>query len=247
GRAPLAPASTPRRSRRPEPRRPWASDGRRASSGRLSWRPSSARPCGTSSPPPCGARPSSASSSSRPSSRTLSRLGAPSRERLSSPASSFLPLFVLPPCRMNRGCDHTIATVPNRDERIRIDTRPEGLTVEIRPFARTRRGRGWLAAAAVVVLAAAVFGASHLADAWEAGFRAGRFTDLPLPVLIALTFTVAVSTPLAFIGISALAFAEETISVSRAEITITTAAFERVRVRRIRRPDLRGWKQTYLP
>jgi hypothetical protein len=143
--------------------------------------------------------------------------------------------------------DHTIATVSNRDERIRIDARPEGLSVEIRPFARTRRGRGWLAAVAVVVLAAALFGAAHLANAWEAGFRAGRFNELPLPVLIALTITVAVSTPLAFVGISALAFAEETISVGREEITITTAAFERVRIRRIRRPDLRGWKETYVP
>ncbi|HEV8119206.1 MAG TPA: hypothetical protein VGQ32_11800, partial [Thermoanaerobaculia bacterium] len=53
--------------------------------------------------------------------------------------------------------------------------------------------------------------------------------------------------PLAFVGISALAFAEETISVGREEITITTAAFERVRIRRIRRPDLRGWKETYVP
>lgn len=119
--------------------------------------------------------------------------------------------------------------------------------MEIRPFARTRRGRAWLAVAAVVVLAAALFGAAHLGEAWEAGFKAGRFTELPLPVLIALTLTVAVSTPLAFVGISALAFAEETISVGREEVTITTAAFERIRVRRIRRPDLRFWRETYLP
>ena len=148
---------------------------------------------------------------------------------------------------MSRGGDHTIASVSNRDERIRIDARPEGLTVEIRPFARTRRGRGWLAVAAVVVLAAALFGAAHLGEVWEAGFKSGRFNELPLPVLIALTITIAVSTPLAFVGISALAFAEETISVGREEVTITTAAFERVRVRRIRRPDLRCWRETYLP
>ena len=135
----------------------------------------------------------------------------------------------------------------NRDERIRIDARPEGLTVEIRPFARTRRGRAWLGVCAVVVLAAALYGGAHLFETWEAGLRAGRFADLPLPVLIALTVTVAISTPLAFVGIAALAFAEETISVGRHEVTITTAAFEKTRVRRIARDDLRGWKETYVP
>ena len=135
----------------------------------------------------------------------------------------------------------------NRDQRIRIDSRPEGLTIEIRPFARTRRGRAWLAVTAVVVLGAALYGGAHLEEAWEAGLKAGRFTDLPLPVLIALTVTVAISTPLAFVGISALAFAEETIAVGRNEVTITTAAFEKVRVRRIARPDLRCWRETYLP
>ena len=119
--------------------------------------------------------------------------------------------------------------------------------MEIRPFARTRRGRAWLAVTSVVVLAAALYGAAHLGEVWEAGLKAGRFNDLPLPVLIALTVTVAVSTPLAFIGISALAFAEETIAVGRDEVTITTAAFEKTRVRRIARPDLRCWRETYLP
>ena len=135
----------------------------------------------------------------------------------------------------------------NRDERVRIETLPEGVTVEIRPFARSRRGRAWLAAAAIVVLGAALYGGAHLVEEWEAGLKAGRFNDLPLPVLIALTITVAVSTPLAFVGISALAFAEETISVGRNEVTITTAAFERTRVRKIPRPDLRCWRETYLP
>jgi hypothetical protein len=136
----------------------------------------------------------------------------------------------------------------NRDsERIRIDARPEGLTVEIRPFARSRRGRASLATTSVVVLAAALYGASHLVEAWETGFKAGRFADLPLPVLIFLTLTIGVSTPLAFIGISTLAFAEETITVEPDSVVITTAAFEKIRVRRIAVEDLRCWRETYIP
>lgn len=119
--------------------------------------------------------------------------------------------------------------------------------MEIRPFARTRRGRASLAAAAVVVLAGALYGASHLVEAWETGFKAGRFSELPLPVLIALTLTIAVSTPLAFIGISTLAFAEETIAVGAETVVITTAAFETIRVRRIALEQLRCWRETYLP
>jgi len=136
----------------------------------------------------------------------------------------------------------------NRDQdRVRIETKPREVTVEIRPFARTRRGRVGLGAAAAVILGAALYGGAHLADAWEAGLKSGKFTELPLPVLISLTLTIAVSTPFAFVGISALAFAEETIAVGPEEVTITTAAFERVRVRRIARRQLSCWRETYLP
>ena len=136
----------------------------------------------------------------------------------------------------------------NRDrERVRIEADPDRLTVEIRPFARSARGRAVLAAAAIVVLAASLYGAAHLADAWEKGFRSGRFVELPLPVLIALTLTIVVSTPLAFIGISTLAFAEETIIVEPDTVVITTAAFEKIRVRRIARGQLHSWRETYLP
>ncbi len=119
--------------------------------------------------------------------------------------------------------------------------------MEIRPVARTPRGRAGLAAASAVVLAAALFGAAHLGDAWEAGLKTGQFSDLPFPVLLGLTLCIAVSTPLAFIGLFALAFAEETIAVGRETVTIETAAFERVRVRRIALPDVRCWRETYLP
>jgi hypothetical protein len=98
-----------------------------------------------------------------------------------------------------------------------------------------------------VVLAAALYGAAHLGDVWEAGLKTGQFNELPLPILLALTVCIAVSTPLAFIGLFALAFAEETIAVGTDAVTIETAAFERIRIRRIALPDLRCWRETYLP
>jgi len=136
----------------------------------------------------------------------------------------------------------------NRDDgRVRIRARPEGLTVEIRPVARTAGGRAGLAGASAVVLGAALYGASHLGDVWEAGLKTGQFSELPFPILLGLTLCVAVSTPLAFVGLFVLAFAEETIAVGPEEITIETASLERVRVRRIALPDVRCWRETYLP
>ncbi|HJW14414.1 MAG TPA: hypothetical protein VJ776_06945 [Thermoanaerobaculia bacterium] len=136
----------------------------------------------------------------------------------------------------------------NRDEgRVRIRARPEGLTVEIRPLARTTGGRAGLAGASALVLGAALYGASHLADVWEAGLRTGQFSDLPFPLLLGLTLAIAVSTPLAFIGLAALAFAEETIVVGPEAIVIETAAFEKKRVRRISLTEVRCWRETYLP
>ncbi len=124
---------------------------------------------------------------------------------------------------------------------------PAGLRIEIRPLARTGGGRARMAGAAAVVLAAALYGAAHLGQAWEAGLRKGSYDDVPLGILVALTLAVAVATPLAFVGLSALAFAEETIAVSPEAVTIETATFERTRVRRIPLSQLRCWRETYLP
>lgn len=151
-------------------------------------------------------------------------------------------------CRPCRRSDHTIASVSNRDEgRVRILASSAGLRIEILPLARTRGGRARLAAVAGIVLAATLYGAAHLGEAWETGLRRGEFSDLPLGILLALTVAIAVSTPLAFIGLSALAFSEEIIAVGSETVTIETAAFEKTRVRRIRLGELESWRETYLP
>jgi hypothetical protein len=98
-----------------------------------------------------------------------------------------------------------------------------------------------------IVLAATLYGAAHLAEAWESGLRRGEFADLPLGVLVALTAAIAVSTPLAFIGITALAFSEEIIAVGPETVTIETAAFEKTRLRLIQLRELESWRETYLP
>ena len=64
---------------------------------------------------------------------------------------------------------------------------------EILPLARTRGGRARLAAVSGVVLAATLYGAAPLGEAWESGLRRGEFADLPIGVLVALTAAVAVS------------------------------------------------------
>ncbi len=136
----------------------------------------------------------------------------------------------------------------NRDEgRVRILASSGGLRIEILPLARTRGGRARLAAASGVVLAATLYGAAHLGEAWESGLRRGEFADLPLGVLVALTGAIAVSTPLAFIGLTALAFSEEIIAVGPETVTIATAAFEKTRIRQIELADLESWRETYLP
>ena len=104
-----------------------------------------------------------------------------------------------------------------------------------------------LAAAAAVVLGAALYGGSHLSQAWESGLRKGSFDDVPFGALVAMTLAVAVATPLSFVGLSALAFAEETIAVGPEAITIETATFEKVRSRRIPLSELRCWRETYIP
>lgn len=136
----------------------------------------------------------------------------------------------------------------NRDgERVVILPLSSGLRIEIRPLVRRRKDRLRLIAVAAALLGAAFFGGARLAGAWEAGLRKGDFADLPLPVLAALTVAVCLSTPLALLGLSALAFAEETVEVGPDEIVISTAAFERTTVRRIPRADLECWRETFLP
>lgn len=149
------------------------------------------------------------------------------------------------PCRSP---DHTIASVSNRDEgRVRILASSGGLRIEILPLARTPGGRARLAAISGVLLAATLYGAAHLGEAWESGLRRGEFADLPLGVLVAMTAAIAVSTPLAFVGLSALAFSEETIAVGPETVTIETAAFEKTRVRRLSLNEIESWRETYLP
>jgi hypothetical protein len=137
--------------------------------------------------------------------------------------------------------------VSNRgNERVVIEAGSAGLRIEIRPLARTGGGRARLAATAAVVLGAALYATAHLGQVWESGLRRGNY-DLPLGILVSLTLAVAVATPLALVGLSALAFAEETIAVGPEEVTIETATFERTRVRRIPLHELRCWRETYLP
>jgi len=99
----------------------------------------------------------------------------------------------------------------------------------------------------VAVGAAALLGSARLGQAWETGLRRGDFGDLPLPLLILLTLAVLVSTPLALIGLSALAFAEERIEVGQQGITIERTAFERTRTQRLSSRDLECWRETYWP
>ena len=138
--------------------------------------------------------------------------------------------------------------LPDRDRtRIVVSSGPDGLKVEIRPLARTRRGRRRLATVAILLLGSALFGAARLAQAWEAGLKKGDFGDFPLPLLAALTVAVGLFAPLAVVGLAALAFAEETVEIGPDAVTISTTAFERTRVRRIPLAELECWRETLLP
>ncbi len=66
-------------------------------------------------------------------------------------------------------------------------------------------------------------------------------------VFLALTLAVGVSTPVALLGLAALAFAEETIEVGPETITIQTTAFEKTSTRRVPLAELECWRETYLP
>ena len=160
----------------------------------------------------------------------------------------FVSRFPFPVSRPAGKADHTIPNMSNRDgERVRITPLPSGVRVEIRPLVRRRRDRIRLLLVASLLVAAAFFGGARLASAWESTLRKGDASELPLPVLALLSLAVGVSTPLALVGLAALAFAEETVEVESDEIVIRTQAFERTTVRRIRREDLECWRETLLP
>jgi hypothetical protein len=131
--------------------------------------------------------------------------------------------------------------------RIVVEPSAGGISIEIRPLARTRAARWRLAALAAVVLAAALLGGARLARVWETGLRRGTFDDLPLEILLPVSLAVGLSTPFALLGLAALAFAEERIDVTPENVEIRTTAFERTRVRVIPRRELSGWQETYRP
>lgn len=119
--------------------------------------------------------------------------------------------------------------------------------MRIQPLVRRRQWRWRLAAVALAVAGAALLGCLRLGQAWESGLRRGDFAELPLPILIALSLAVVVSTPLTLLGMAALAFSEERIDVDTREIRIETTAFERTHVRRIPRAELECWRETRWP
>lgn len=104
-----------------------------------------------------------------------------------------------------------------------------------------------MAAVGLAVAGAALLGSARIGQTWEAGLKRWDFGDFPLPLLILLTVAVLVSTPLALVGLAALAFAEERIEVAPDEITVATTAFEKTRLRRIPLGSLECWRETYLP
>ncbi len=119
--------------------------------------------------------------------------------------------------------------------------------VEISPLVRARGWRLRIVGIGAAVAVAALLGCSRLFEAWESGLKRSDFADLPLPLLIALTLALLVSTPLAFLGLAALAFGEESIEVDAREVVVKTTAFERTRVARIPRDELTCWRETIRP
>jgi hypothetical protein len=125
--------------------------------------------------------------------------------------------------------------------------RPGGLTIEIRPLVRSRPWRRRLVAGALVVVTAALYGASRLVPLWETSLRRASFSDLPLPLLAFLSLAVGISTPLTLLGLAALAFSEEKVEISADEVVISTTAYEKTRVRRIPLAELDCWRETRAP
>ena len=178
-------------------------------------------------------------------------LGAVFAAFLAAFFASFFFFFatVAPPCfGPGPGSDHTIPMLAIEEEpRLSIVYHSGGVRIEIRPLVRNSGTRRRLLVLAAVILFAALFGGARLGSSWEAGVRKGDFGDLPLPVLVVLSLSVGVSTPLALLGLAALAFGEETIEVDRETIAIRTTAFERTRAQQIRREDLQCWRETLWP
>jgi hypothetical protein len=100
---------------------------------------------------------------------------------------------------------------------------------------------------AAAVIASALFGASRIVQGWESSLKRGEFTELPLPLLASISVAVGIFTPIALVGLAALAFAEETVEVGPELLTISTTVFEKTRVRRIPLVELDCWRETYLP
>lgn len=121
------------------------------------------------------------------------------------------------------------------------------MLVEIPPLVRARAWRLRIAGIGAAVTVTAVLGCARLFEAWESGLRRSDFADLPLPLLIALTLALLVSTPLALLGLAALAFGEESIEVDAREIVVKTTAFEHTRVARIPRDEISCWRETFWP
>jgi hypothetical protein len=144
--------------------------------------------------------------------------------------------------------NHTIGQLEiGKGPRITITPRAGGLTVMIPPLAQDRGWRRRLAAIALAVAAAALLGAWRLGLAWNSGMRRGDFGDLPMPVLVFLSLAVLVSAPLALVGLTALAFAEERIEVGPEGVTIRTTAFEKTKTTVIASDALDCWRETYWP
>jgi len=138
-------------------------------------------------------------------------------------------------------------TPENSGARVVVSAEPGSVRLEIRPLVRTRRGRRRLTLAAIVLLGSVLFGAARLGQLWETGLKKGDFSDFPLPLLAGLTVAVGLFAPLAFVGLAALAFSEETVIVRADAVTITTTTFERTRVRTIPLEEVECWRETYLP
>ncbi len=144
--------------------------------------------------------------------------------------------------------NHTIGQLEiGKGSRIAITPRAGGLTVMIPPLVQDRGWRRRLAAIALMVVVAALLGAYRLGLAWDSGMRRGDFGDLPMPALIFLSLAVLVSAPLAFVGLAALAFAEERIEVGPEGITIRMTAFEKTKTTVIAADALDCWRETYWP
>jgi len=131
--------------------------------------------------------------------------------------------------------------------RVAILPRAGGVSVAIPALAGDRAWRWKMGVTAAAVAAAALLGSLRLGRAWEAALKRGDFADLSLPLMIFLSAAVALSAPLALIGLAALTFAEERIDAGPDAVTIRTTVFERTRTRVIPIGELECWRETLWP